>query len=381
LAFPKFFFIFLLFVLSTACLSPREEGQQSQNVLSKSLIDVYINGQLQSEPGEPYKLNVGDQISLVVNAKDALDLPLEYVFYIQNRVSNMKLLQGFSSNNELGSYTVTEDDVCSYCQLIVGIRNNDGVDYQGFLFGDYERFVRLDVFNGTRPPVVDSLQLFVNGIEQDTSYTGIKVGDVLTLKLNATDPYSLPLEYKFNFAPGCSYARELQAFGPSNTLSGFVVKAEELDCSIISMSIRNNDGIDYSGSLAGDTMYIFAIHADKGVSRPLVNSIDFYVNGVLTNPDLAILHVGDVISMAVHAADSNSLPIEYKFSFYNFGQLDQVLQSFGSSNVLSSYVITERDRSNSSGVYVFLKNNDGVYYNGFADYDFQYFVRIFVAPY
>ncbi len=93
-------------------------------------IDLFANGQITDQT----VFTVGDTVTIKINASDPNSLPLEYVFRRFRKNTFDVTLQNWSASDEL-TYTFVEADAVSGFSIVVGVRNNDGVDWDGF-FGD-----------------------------------------------------------------------------------------------------------------------------------------------------------------------------------------------------------------------------------------------------
>ncbi|MBI2518839.1 MAG: hypothetical protein HYV97_00400 [Bdellovibrio sp.] len=82
--------------------------------------------------------HVGDTVTIVANASDPFGLPLEYVFRLFRNCFLASELQSWSATNSV-TYTFTADDISTTgcTSIAVGVKNNDGIDMDGF-FGDLQ---------------------------------------------------------------------------------------------------------------------------------------------------------------------------------------------------------------------------------------------------
>jgi hypothetical protein len=194
----------------------------------------------------------GDTVTIEALATDPNSRPLEYKFQRFRNCSGDAVIQDWSSSSSV-SYTFEADDMTNCTIIFIGVRNDDGHDYDSTSFGDLQMQVGFQVSDGRSPPVVDSVQIFENSVE--TASRAFQVGDTITLKVNATDPNSLPLEYYFNVFRNCSGSSDVQNFSSSNEFT-YTFKAEDItNCTIIFVGVRNNDGLDADGAMFGDLQY------------------------------------------------------------------------------------------------------------------------------
>ncbi|MDH5647585.1 MAG: hypothetical protein OEZ01_16360, partial [Candidatus Heimdallarchaeota archaeon] len=75
--------------------------------------------------------SAGDTVTITINASDPNDLPLEYIFRRYRNNSLDITLQDWSATNTL-TYTFLEEDAVNGFSIGVGVKNNDGVDADGF---------------------------------------------------------------------------------------------------------------------------------------------------------------------------------------------------------------------------------------------------------
>ncbi len=202
-------------------------------------IDVYANGQITGQR----VFTAGDTVTIKINASDPNSLPLEYVFRRFRENSLDVTLQNWSASNEL-TYTFVEADAVSGFSIIVGVRNNDGVDWDGF-FGDAQGAPNFTVNGGLSPAVIDSLDVYAN--DEITDQTVFYVGDTVTIKINASDPNSLPLAYVFRRFRKNTLDLTLQDWSASNELTYTFVEADAVSGFSIVVGVRNNDGVDWDG--------------------------------------------------------------------------------------------------------------------------------------
>jgi hypothetical protein len=191
----------------------------------------------------------GDTIRLIANATDPAGLPLEYRFYLMRNCGGAGDIQSWSELNE-AEYTFVEADISNCTSIIVGVKNNDGIEFDSEMFGDLQYTVNLQVSDGRLPPVVNSVTKYKNG----NLYTGneFQVGDTIRIVVDATDPNSLSLQYRFYLMRNCGGVGDVQSWSVSNEAEHTFVEADITSCTSIIIGVKNNDGIDFDGSMFGD---------------------------------------------------------------------------------------------------------------------------------
>ncbi|MBI2522044.1 MAG: hypothetical protein HYV97_16625 [Bdellovibrio sp.] len=102
-------------------------------------VRVFFDGQLTTERS----FHVGESVSFEVDATDPTSLPLEYVFRLYRHCIYVQDIQSWASNNQ-ANYTFSSEDVGACFGVIVGVKNNDGFDADGF-FGDVQSGIRFSV--------------------------------------------------------------------------------------------------------------------------------------------------------------------------------------------------------------------------------------------
>lgn len=352
--------VLLIFAgLLSSCLDKVEDGPVSSYSVKINSIEVSVNDVIQESM--PASLQVGDKVSVTVNAEDPNGLPLEYKFVLAHSCHGVEVLQDFSSSNKLESYITTDADVNSCNSLLIGIRNNDGINYDSVNLGDRQVNIPMPVSNGTIPPSIISANVYVNGNLTTLNPVEVDVGDAIRIEVNATDPNSLPLEYKFVAHHNMS-AETVQEFGASNVLTSYVVQPNDFgNSSYIHYGVRNNDGTDYRYEFIGDVDNVLEIKVRTSTVAPVLSSTTVLVNGITyINTGIVNVHLGDSVSVIANATDPNSLPLQYRFQISHNCHGDGVLQDFSPSNQLTNYIISTVDITSCSSIDIGIKNNDGM---------------------
>ncbi|MBI2519924.1 MAG: hypothetical protein HYV97_05895 [Bdellovibrio sp.] len=87
--------------------------------------------------------HVGETVTIKINAEDPANLPMTYVYRRFRRNILDVTLQNWDANFEL-AYTFTAGDLGRGFLIIVGVKNNDGIDMDP-LYGDAIQMVELSV--------------------------------------------------------------------------------------------------------------------------------------------------------------------------------------------------------------------------------------------
>lgn len=376
----KITYALLLSISLSSCLeSTPENSAKAFYSVKVNSVEFYVNGVLQAGP--EYSVNVGDVISIKVVATDPKALPLQYKFSIFHQCTLSQVLQDFGASNELASYIVTNADVNSCNSISIGIKNNDGINYNSDFAGDLHLNIPFTATNGTTAPTVSSVDVYVNSILQTELPIKARVGDIISLSVNANDPNSLPLEYNF-LSSNKNGVSIIQSFSSSNYLASYVITSADIKSgSGLIVGVQNNDGTTYESDLFGDLQFHIQLNVIDSSAPPSISSIKVLVNGVnYPSSDIIYAHVGDNISLQVNAIDPNSLPLEYKFNSIHNCTLDKVLQDFSMSNQLSSYTVTSADINSCNGIGIGLRNNDGIDYDSEFLGDLQRTIQLIVIP-
>gem|GEM_PF-5405773 len=106
-------------------------------IISSTLL---VDG-VEHTPGAP--ILIGSVVTLNIQASDPSSSNLEYVFRISRNGTLAGELQAWSSSNEVSYVAATEDAVAD-TSIMVGVRNDDGLDLDGF-YGDLQHSVSLPV--------------------------------------------------------------------------------------------------------------------------------------------------------------------------------------------------------------------------------------------
>lgn len=96
----------------------------------ESIIET-IDGQ----PLTDRNVMVGDTVHLKVNASDSSGQPLKTVFYLVRGCRTIQVVKAWSSANEF-SYTFTPSDITRCTSIVIGVKNNDGIDFDSQDYGD-----------------------------------------------------------------------------------------------------------------------------------------------------------------------------------------------------------------------------------------------------
>jgi hypothetical protein len=194
----------------------------------------------------------GDTITIEALAEDPNSRPLEYKFELFRNCGGGAIIQDWSASSSV-SYTFEDADMTNCTVMFIGVRNDDGHDYDSTSFGDLQMQVGFQVSDGRMPPVVNSVHIFQNGVE--TESRSFQVGSSITLKVNATDPNNLPLEYFFNVFRNCGGTSDLQNFSSIDEFTYTFKSVDITNCTTIFVGVRNNDGLDADGAMFGDLQY------------------------------------------------------------------------------------------------------------------------------
>ncbi len=211
-----------------------------------SSIEVLQNGVATSNRN----FNVGDTVTVRVNASDPNSLPLQYKFFSVRNSSVAAVLADWNGTNEI-TYTFVSADAVSNFSINAYVKNNDGVEANGTNLGDTSTSVSFTVNNGTQSPTISSVEVLQNGVV--TSNRNFSVGDTITIRVNATDPQSLPLEYRFISARNSTLAAVLADWNGTNEITYTFVSADVVTSFVINAYVRNNDGVEVNGTNLGDT--------------------------------------------------------------------------------------------------------------------------------
>ena len=317
--------------------------------------------------------NPGDEIKVKVFAIDPKGLDLQYRFIVARSCSGTQDGQDFSGSNEF-TYTIAESDITSCSGIWIGVKNSDGLDFDSSTFGDIQRSVSYNVADDREHPAWGIITKYKNG----ALYTGtdFKVGDVIKIVANATDPKGLPLQYRFIIFRSCSGTQDGQDFSSSNEFTYTLTEADITTCSGIWIGAKNNDGLDFDSSTMGDIQNTVSYIVSDDREHPEWGSILTYKNDVLYTGNEYL--VGDTIKIVANATDPKGLPLQYRFIIFRSCSGTQDGQDFSSSNEFT-YTLTVADVTSCSGIWIGAKNNDGLDYDSSTMGDIQNTVGISVV--
>jgi hypothetical protein len=137
-----------------------------------------------------------------------------------------------------------EEDAVNGFSIIFGVKNNDGVDADGF-FGDAQGSASFNITGLLSPAVIDSVVITQNGVV--TNETNFSVGDTVTITVNASDPNNLPLEYVFRRFRQNGFDVTLQDWSATNSLTYTFLEEDAVNGFSIIFGVKNNDGVDADG--------------------------------------------------------------------------------------------------------------------------------------
>ena len=310
-------------------------------------------------------VKTGDSVEIDALIIDPKGLPVEVGFYQMRSCSGVGFIQDFSSSSKV-TYTFVEADITNCTSIIIAAKNNDGIDFDSNLLGDLQYGISFSVSDHREPPTVDSVVVKKDGVTVNAN--DFKVGEELTLEVNATDPNGLPLEYRFYLMRSCGGAGDLQSWSSSSTLTYTFATEDITNCTSIIVYVKNNDDIEKEGTGWGDLQYGVSFNVTDHREPPVVNSITFKKNGSSYSGN--DFQVGDTVTITVNASDPNSLPLEYRFyQMRNCGGVGDV-QSWSSSNE-TSYTFVEADITSCTSIIVYVRNNDGLELEGTGWGDLQ----------
>jgi hypothetical protein len=333
-------------------------------------------------------LQVGDVVTITAVASDPNNLPLEYQF---TAMRGGRMLQSWGSANTY-VWNVIVDDVGPNSGVMVGVRNNDGLDWQGASGDDYTYMVYNVTNPGTAPAVLTQVSDNFGNVNTNSwgkgtggdwscapncPHLSLQVGDAVTFVVIASDPRGLPLQFQFTAMRG---GRMLQPWSSSNTYIWNVIVDDVGPNSGVMIAVRNNDGVDWLGAGADDYTYAVYTVTNPGALPAVLTNVRDSFGNVNTNswgkgtggdwpvPPTSVVAVGGVVTFTATATDPKGLPLEYKFDSMNGRGL---LQNWSANNI---YVwnVTLADYGPHSGVMVSVRNNDGVDWMGAGADDYTY---------
>jgi hypothetical protein len=226
-------------------------------------------------------LEKGKIITITAQASDPNDRPLEYKFSIQPPGGSFQVLQDWSSSNTL-QWAVDSPYIGPNVIVAVSVRNDDGSDYQGSFMGDDYTYAIYQVFDPDTMPayfleIHDSLgnvntNSWTNGTGGSWDvHPTLAISDVITFTAVATDPNHLPMTYKFARQNVGGSFETLQDWSPTNTYTWTVSRDDYGANVIVSIHVRNDDGLDWQGSSLGDD-YTYATYQVLTVKETITQS-------------------------------------------------------------------------------------------------------------
>lgn len=260
----KNYLLTVLALMTFSLVSCVEEKEDANSVISSSNdieVDVYLNGGINTS--DPVQATIGDTISAKVRFQNISPEFAEVKYMIFQSCGLTTLLQNYSSSLESPVYTLTNSDVTSCTLLVISVRYQDESSSGALV--SFNKQVQIQVDNSSVIPVVSSTNLYVNGVLTVPGYSGlnVRVGDSVSVEVNAYDLNSLPLEYKFVRFRNNTLSAVLQNFGSSNSLTNYIVTNEDLSSGLyIYFGVKNNDSTDFDSSFFGDLQAGIRINVD-----------------------------------------------------------------------------------------------------------------------
>ena len=227
------------------------------NYLPASLSTMVVSNSAGSALPTNSILNAGDVVTIEITASDHNGLALDYIFY-----RDTTPIQNWSSSNT-ANYTIsTADEGISGIKIWGAVRNNDGINFNSSMFGDAAKSWSFLAPGSYSPAVISTMEVQdVNGNILPIN-SPLVLGQVLTIKINATDPNGLPLSYKF-MKSNTSNTATLYDWGIASDFTYTVTQAD-LGLSEVTIlgAVKNNDGKDYLSTFSGDATKSWKFNAN-----------------------------------------------------------------------------------------------------------------------
>ncbi|WP_052879819.1 hypothetical protein [Vibrio coralliirubri] len=299
------------------------------------------------------EFDVDDTIEIEAIGEDPNGLPLDYVFYRTRRCSSDFTIQDWSPLNAT-KYTFTDDDSVNCFGILMGVRNNDGIDADSEFLGDAQTNLSLTVNSDRSNAKIDDVQVFYNGYI--TNKRDFKAGDTVTLKALASDGNNSPLEYVFYRGRHHSLDFTIADWGNSNQITYTFEDEDSARGFGLWVGVRNNDGFDADSETFGDAQSSTDFTILGIYQHPEINSLDVYKNGQLYHDDVFV--VGEKATIKINASDPNSRPLNYVFYRTRQCSSDTTLQDWSAVDSYE-YTFEVEDTVNCFGLLVGVKNDDG----------------------
>lgn len=173
----------------------------------------------------------------------------------------------------------------------------------------------------------------------------LRVGDVVQIRVNATDPNNRPLQYNF-VTPGQTDGDDLERrWSSNNTLTYTVQEEDALSNLHINYGVRNTSepGAGIWNNILGGVF----VRTDAIDSPATLEGFVVRVNGlVLPSRFRRILNPGDRIEAEINSNASQQAPVEYSLELSR-GNASTIIFS---NRTRLSYVITESDIGEELGI-------------------------------
>lgn len=313
----------------------------------------------------------GQQITIQTNATDPNSIPLQYRF-LKEVAGTLTTIQDWSSSNQL-IYNIPSVDLgLSGFKILVAVKNTDGRDYLGAIFGDVVQFWSFQVSGSIQPASLSSVVVQNSAQQIVAQNSSLTPGSVITINATASDPNGLPIQYKF--LKGINSSTTVIQDWSSLSQASYTIPSTDQGLGGLSIwvAVRNSDGINYSSSLFGDNTSMWS-YAVPGSPPAVINSVVITNSSSQILTQNSVLAENDVINIQVSASDPGSRPIEYKF-MSGVGSSTTVISDWSSSS--SAIFTVPNSVLGLSGLklWVAVRNDDGINYSSslFGDANFMW---------
>lgn len=196
------------------------------------------NGRVTNDP----MFAPGDILKVSINVRDPRGLGIESHFQIVRNCRGDIRQSNWSGATEY-SVELSAGDISNCTSLVIQLRNN------GNSLRD-EFHLYLSVRDDRQAPILTSIEELVNG--EALLSRDLKVGDTVSLKVNAYDPGGLPLQTVFYLVRGCRNTQVLKAWSNVNEIQYTFTPQDVTRCTSILIGVKNNDGLDFDSVDYGD---------------------------------------------------------------------------------------------------------------------------------
>ena len=343
------------------------------------------NGGWPSDVDVPLSVAVGDTITFTASASDREGSVLEYRFSVQSSGGDLDGVRQDWSSDNAWEWSVTRAEFGPDTTIVIAVRDDDGLDFQGSESWDDYTYAIYDVEDPTAGPQATLIQIqdslgnvnpnswavdknggWPNDVQRPIE---IKVGDTLTFVASGFSQADRQLEYQFIVDSQIGSSQVAQPWGSSNEFEWLVGPDQYGQNITVLIAVRDDDGLNYFNSLTGDdyTYATYDVEDPSASAAARINRVTdsrgqtqlgSFGNGVEIRSQPRSVNSGSKITITVNATDPDGGPLEYKFAIQPTGFSFEVRQDWSANNTFD-WEVSDQDYGARLTVLIAVKDSDG----------------------